>query len=290
MGWLTDMMRVLRFKTIFAALLSLALLILPAQAQELTKQQRADIRRFASNNSLFVLYHEVGHLLFHQLELPVLGREEDAADNVATWILLNKRTKEADRTLADAARGWIYSGVAYNSGGDESDYAAGHSLDKQRAYQIVCLMVGMDEKAFRPIADEYRIDTVRQDTCNWDYSTVNRSLLGLLGRERKTDVGTQVKVTYHEPLGMEAAADAFKSSGVFDEVADYVRRNYSLSMPVDFNARSCGEANAFYDPDTVQVIFCYELMQDYMELYTSNMEIDTPAPSTGKKKNKLGRS
>jgi hypothetical protein len=284
------MMRVLRFKTIFAALLSLALLILPAQAQELTKQQRADIRRFASNNSLFVLYHEVGHLLFHQLELPVLGREEDAADNVATWILLNKRTKEADRTLADAARGWIYSGVAYNSGGDESDYAAGHSLDKQRAYQIVCLMVGMDEKAFRPIADEYRIDTVRQDTCNWDYSTVNRSLLGLLGRERKTDVGTQVKVTYHEPLGMEAAADAFKSSGVFDEVADYVRRNYSLSMPVDFNARSCGEANAFYDPDTVQVIFCYELMQDYMELYTSNMEIDTPAPSTGKKKNKLGRS
>ena len=278
------MMRILKSKLAIAALLALALTGAGAHAQDLTKQQRAEIRRFASNNSLFVLYHEVGHLLFHQLELPVLGREEDAADNVATWILLNKRTKEADRTLADAARGWIYSGVAYNSGADESDYAAGHSLDKQRAYQIVCLMVGMDEKAFRPIADEYRIGAIRQDACNWDYSTVNRSLLGLLGREEKADTGTQVTVTYHNPEGMEAAADAFKSSGVFDEVADYVRRNYSLSMPVEFNARSCGEANAFYDPETVEVIFCYELMQDYMELFRSNMAAEVPQVPGGKTK------
>ena len=277
------MMRVSGLKLALAALLGLAGVALPTQAQDLTKQQRAEIRRFASNNSLFVLYHEVGHLLFHQLELPVLGREEDAADNVATWILLNKHTKEADRTLSDAARGWVYSGIAYKSGADESDYAAGHSLDKQRAYQIVCLMVGMDEKAFRPIADEYRMDSVRQDACNWDYGTVNRSLLGLLGREHKASTGTEVKVTYHDPHGLTAAADAFKSSGVFDQVADYVRRNYSLSVPVAFNARTCGEANAFYDPDTIQIIFCYELMEDYMELYTSNMQVDTGPSSTGGK-------
>lgn len=282
------MMRVQGLKLAFAVLLGLACVAVPAQAQDLTKKQKAEVRRFAANNSLFVLYHEVGHLLFHQLELPVLGREEDAADNVATWILLNKRTQDADRTLADAARGWIYSGVAYKSGSNESDYAAGHSFDKQRAYQIVCLMVGMDGKAFRPIADEYRIDTVRQDSCNWDYSTVNRSLLGLLGRESAASSGTKVTVTYHEPQAVEAAADAFKSSGVFDEVADYVRRNYSLSVPVAFNARSCGEANAFYDPDTVQVIFCYELMEDYMELFRSNM-MTNPATNTSGGKNKFGR-
>ncbi len=244
------------------------------------------MRRFAANNSLFVLYHEVGHLLFHQLELPVLGREEDAADNVATWILLNKRSEQADRTLADAARGWIYSGVAYKSGDDESDYATGHSLDKQRAYQIVCLMVGMDQKAFRPIADEYRIDTVRQGACNWDYSTVNRSLRALLSRDENADAGTEVTVTYHDPGRAAAAADAFESSGVFDEVADYVRRNYSLSVPVAFNARSCGEANAFYDPETVEIIFCYELMEDYMKLFRSNMQA---APSVNAGKNKLQR-
>jgi hypothetical protein len=280
------MMRVWGFRLAFAAMLGLICSALPAQADDFSKKQRAEMRRFAANNSLFVLYHEVGHLLFHQLELPVLGREEDAADNVATWILLNKRSEQADRTLADAARGWIYSGVAYKSGDSESDYATGHSLDKQRAYQIVCLMVGMDEKAFRAIADEYRIDAARQGACNWDYSTVNRSLRGLLNRGANARTGTEVTVTYHDPNGAEAAADAFESSGVFDEVADYVRRNYSLSVPVAFNARSCGEANAFYDPKTVEVIFCYELMEEYMKLSRDNLEA---ASGIGSGKNKIQR-
>ena len=147
--------------------------------------------------------------------------------------------------------------------------------------QIVCLMVGMDETAFRPIANEYRMDRDRQDSCHWDYDTVNRSLQGLLGgRGNKTGQGTEVTVTYHDVGGrLKAAADAFKSSGVFDQVADELRSNYSLREPVQFNAKRCGEANAFYDPETVEVIFCYELMQDYMELYRQSMPDEVaPAP------------
>jgi len=261
-----------------------------AQAQDLSKSQRAEIRRFSYNNSLFVLYHEVAHLLFDQMELPILGREEDAADNVATWTLLNKRTPAADKALADAAEGWLLSGAAYDSGGDESDFAANHSLDKQRAYQIVCLMVGSDDRAFRPIANEYRMESDRQDSCYWDYETVDRSIKGLLGtRGEKSGRGTTVTVTYHDAGGrLKAAADAFKSSGVFDQVADELRTNYSLSKPVAFNAQRCGEANAFYDPDTIEIIFCYELMQDYMDLYSANMPDETTtAPrqtGTGKQK------
>ena len=266
------MMRVPGLKLVVSAFLCLLCVAAAAQAQDFSKAQRAEIRRFAANNSLFVLYHEIGHLLFHQLELPILGREEDAADNVATWILLNKRTKEADLALAQAAEGWALSGIAYDSGGEDSDYAANHSLDKQRAYQIVCLMVGMDEKTFRPIANEYRITTDRQDSCNWDYGTINRSLLGLLGRDNKSGGGTEVTVTYHGAgRELQYAADAFKSSGVFDQVADELRNNYRLEKPVAFNARRCGEANAFYDPETVEVIFCYELMQDYMDLYSGSL-------------------
>ena len=278
------------------AALLLALLWIPeVAAQDLSKAQRAEQRRFAYNNSLFVLYHEVAHLLFHQLNLPILGREEDAADNMATWILLNKRTPEADKALADAANGWILSGIAYDSGGEESDFYDTHSLDKQRAFQIVCLMVGSDETAFRPIANEYRMERDRQESCYWDYETVDRSLQGLLGgRGNKNSDGTEVTVTYHQVGGrLKAAADAFKSSGVFDQVADELRRNYSLREPVEFNAQRCGEANAFYDPETVEVIFCYELMQDYMDLYASALpeeEVAEPAPrQTGVGKEKTSK-
>lgn len=266
------------FKRLFFVGL-IGLLALPgvAQAQDFSKQQRADIRRFAANNSLFVLYHEMGHLLFDRLELPVLGREEDAADNVATWTLLNQASDEAFTALSDAAHGWILSGIAYDSGGFESDYAAAHSLDKQRAYQIVCLMVGRDQSAYSEIAAQYDLDHDRRKSCQADYHTVDRSLTRLLAdtSASKKSRGTEVVVTYHDAGGsLKAAADAFRSSGIFDTVADEVRTRFSLRDTVRFNARRCGEANAFYDPETVEVIFCYELMQDYMDIYADSL---TPA-------------
>lgn len=275
-------------KLIFALALAAGLLAGAAQAADMSKQQRAEQRRFAYNNSLFVLYHEVGHLLFHQLELPVLGREEDAADNLATWTLLRLGTERAEQVLKDAAEGWVLSGLAYDSGGGEGDFAAAHSLDKQRAYQIVCLMIGMDDDAYRPIANEYRLDRDRQKSCQWDYDMVNRSLEGLLANSgSKKSRGTAVNVTYHDVGGrLKVAADAFKSSGVFDEVADELRSRYRLRETVQFNAKRCGEANAFYDPEMVEIIFCYELMQEYMDLYADSLAEETVSTPGGKQKNK----
>jgi hypothetical protein len=273
---------------ILAAILGLG----SVAAQPTSKAQRATINRFAANNSLFVLYHEIGHMLVHQLNLPVLGKEEDAADNMATWTLLRKGTPEADQALADAAYGWLLSGQAYNDTIEDEDLYGNHSLDRQRAFQIVCLMVGSNQSAFRPIANEYAIDDDRQGSCADDYYTINRSLEGLLGsRAGKNGHGTKVTVTYHDAGGqLKSAADAFRASGVFDQVAEEVRTKYSISTPLKFNAERCGEANAFYDPSNDEVIFCYELMQDYIDLYSADIPATDvaadPRPTgTGKSKN-----
>lgn len=245
-----------------------------ADARELTKKQRAEVSRFAANNSLFVIYHEVAHLLIHQLDLPVLGREEDAADNMATWTLLNQQTPESDQALADAAYGWLLSGIAYGSNLNDTDYYAAHSLDRQRAFQIVCLMVGSDDNDFKSIANDYAIDGDRQDSCRWDYRLVNRSFRTVLEfpSAAKRRPGTDVNVTYHYASGaLGEAADAFRDSGVFDQVADELRDNYNLPKPIIFNAKRCGESNAFYDPETVEIIFCYEMMQDFMDLYAKEI-------------------
>jgi hypothetical protein len=255
-----------------AVVMSLLLMVgSAAQAQPLSEaERRARVIEFAANNSLFVLYHEMAHLLVHQLGLPVLGREEDAADNMATWTLLNQGTPHAEAVLADAARGWLLSGLVYGAKLDDTDFYDNHSLDRQRAFGIVCLMVGSDARAFAPIANAYAIDPGRQSTCPDDYRLVNRSLSKLLaGRDGKKSK-TQVTVSYQTISGrLKGAADAFKDSGVFEQVADELRGHYSLSKPVQLNAKRCGEANAFYDPQTHEIIFCYEMMQDYMQLYTS---------------------
>jgi hypothetical protein len=263
---------------LFGALLGLsALLPMAATAQDMTgydKQTRNSVIRFAANNSQFVLYHEVGHLLIDQLELPVLGREEDAADNMATWMLLRDQTPESEVALADAARGWELTGLAYGSGRHVEDLAASHSLDQQRAYQIVCMMVGSNKHTFRPIANQYAMARERQESCFWDFELMDRSISSVL-RDHMGE-GTEVNVVYHDAGGnLRFAADAFRASGVFDAVAQNLRDSFRLPKAVKFNARRCGEANAFYDRDTLEVIFCYELMKELMELNLA----DLPAPS-----------
>ena len=250
------------------AALFLTLLAFPAAGQDLSdlsKQERAETLRFAINNSLFTLYHEVAHLLIDKLALPVLGKEEDAADNIATWILLRKNTPAANKTLEDAADGWVLTGERYDDYFAGADYASGYSPDRHRAMQIICLMVGADRTAFRTIANAYDIPSERQHTCLFDYELVNRSLDTVIEGGKS---GTTVNVTCHDggtPLRL--AERALRGSGIFDDVAEELRQGYRLDGRVRFTARRCGESNAFYDPATTEIIFCYELMQDFMQLH-----------------------
>jgi hypothetical protein len=257
-----------------AALAILPISAVPA-AQTLTPRQQQQAEEWAANNVEFVLFHEIGHLLIDQLDMPVLGREEDAADNMATWTLLSLGTNDAEQTLRDAARGWLLSGIAYGANLDDTDYYDAHSLDRQRAFNIVCLMVGSNQTHFQAVATEYGIDEARQESCYFDHQTIDRSLTALLEGQRgqaANSRGTQVEVIYQQASGrLQDAAEAFKRSGVFENVANELRTHYHLSHHVTFRARRCGEANAYYDPELVEITMCYELMEDYLTLITNDM-------------------
>jgi len=64
---------------------------------------------FTTGNMLFVLLHEAAHGLISDLGLPVLGREEDAADAFATVTMLEMKTEFTHRTLVNAAKSWMIS-------------------------------------------------------------------------------------------------------------------------------------------------------------------------------------
>lgn len=276
-----------------ARLFLLALLVLfsatcPAfAARNLTDGQKQEAQLWAANNSLFTLYHEVTHLLIDKLGLPVLGREEDAADAVATYRLLAAHDRARDRAIEDAAYGWLLYGRLYGDKLADSDFYNEHSLDKQRAYQIVCYMVGSDAEAFRDIAKKFQIDADRQESCSYDWRRLRASVESLLAPyEEKNHGRTDVRVVYDTaPSRMRSAAEAFRRSGVFEQVAREVERGYPLRDTVTFRAKSCGEPNAFYDSDAVEVIFCYELMDDFLSIIADDMPELRAAPSTG-----LGRA
>ena len=262
-------------KTIVAALaasLWLGLMAGGAAAEDSEDDILAAAMAFAMHDAAFTMYHEIGHMLVGELELPVLGKEEDAVDALATiWLLEFDESEDSYDALIDAADGWYFNAVnSTGSGVDEFSYYSDHSLDIQRAYAMVCMMVGKDADIFGDTADAYEIDPDQQDSCSDIYDQTFTSWMRLLephltGEDETSDI----EVIYEDAGDYEEYAEALKQYGIMEYAAGAVAASFALPGPVTFRATQCGEANAFYDPTEREVIYCYEMAEHmvYMYLY-----------------------
>src|SRR3546814_15326340 len=80
-----------------------------------------DLAVFVLGNTIFTLFHELGHALVDKLEIPVLGREEDAVDALAVLLMLpDEEDAVADEMVMAAADG---HGMAYEQSGEEDGEA-----------------------------------------------------------------------------------------------------------------------------------------------------------------------
>lgn len=126
----------------------------------------------------FILVHEFGHVFVDIFDLPVLGKEEDAADAVAT-VFLTRQVKNGDEYAFDAARFFdALSGRQRHLA--PSDYFDEHSLDKQRAYSIVCLIAGSSNADYKAVSRLGILSEARQSRCPAEYKQKVTSVEGLL--------------------------------------------------------------------------------------------------------------
>ncbi len=92
--------------------------------------------------SLFFFYHESGHMLIHELNLPVVGKEEDVADQFSAFFLL-MNDSSADKSdsgeiLMSAAKLFALEKNLASEQGLQDE----HALDRQRFYNLVCMLYG----------------------------------------------------------------------------------------------------------------------------------------------------
>ena len=119
-----------------------------------------------------VSLHEVAHALFDMLELPVLGREEDAADQVAAYIMLQVGELEARRLIIGTA--YAYKTDEKRSGPCRpvEDYASEHSTPAQRGFNLLCIAYGADSKLFADIVSRGYLPKARAEYCDEEYEQV----------------------------------------------------------------------------------------------------------------------
>jgi hypothetical protein len=133
---------------------------------------------------MFWTLHETGHAAFDIFQVPLFGREEDAADLFAAYIMLHFGK--------DQARRWI-EGAAYTSDEFMADvpwgknYASVHGLAQQRFYNLICLAYGADpvtfadvtqnvtnmmaQKGVLPRQQQGVLPKQRADNCTYEFQT-----------------------------------------------------------------------------------------------------------------------
>lgn len=256
-------------RSVAIVLMYLLALASPAVAQKDKGPQR-DAMEFAMHDASFTMYHEIGHMLVDLFELPVLGKEEDAVDALATiWLLTDDSDDDSWNALIDAAAGWYYNAAkSTGSGIDDFSYSSDHSLDIQRAYAMVCMMVGAVPDVFGDTADNYEISEDRQEDCAFTYGKAADGWRKLLQPYAVTkERGAEIDVVYEDAGKYEAYARVLRKRGILEHAAALVTKQFVLPKHVTFRATQCGEPNAFYDPNSDEVLYCYELAENMFSLY-----------------------
>ena len=225
---------------------------------------------FVIGNMLFVGFHEMGHALADQFHLPTLGRAEDAADSFATIALLDVGSEFSINVLVQAARGLFLSDRRDRKQREEFDFSEAHGFDKQRAYQIICLMVGSDQEQFKELADWVRMPRDRQRTCANDYEDAKYAWHSLLESHRHADRESTatIEVAYEAGEGhLERYARSFQSVALLEALSDYASSRYALPHAIKMVMASCGDANAAWVSSANTETLCYELADDFFDLY-----------------------
>lgn len=127
-----------------------------------------------------VFLHEAGHALFDQLHIPILGQEEDAADQFAAFVMVHLSPPVARDAVAGVA--WMYAQEAKDAKIGQDSLANVHGLAGQRYYNTLCLAYGAKPDVFKDLIERKLLPEGRAETCEDEYRQVAFAIQTLMSR------------------------------------------------------------------------------------------------------------
>jgi hypothetical protein len=125
-----------------------------------------------------VLLHELAHAVFDTLKIPVLGREEDAADQIAAFVLLQFGKDVARRMITGSAL--LYSRLAQTQQVSKNDFSDVHGLAAQRFYNLLCIGYGWDHDLFNDFVQKGYLPRERASGCTGEYEQILHAYRALI--------------------------------------------------------------------------------------------------------------
>lgn len=131
--------------------------------------------------TLFIFFHELGHALIHELDLPITGREEDAVDQLATLLLINGGPDGVQAARDGAA---FFARLAERRGGAGSFWGE-HSLEEQRFFNVLCWVYGSDPASHADLVKQGALPAARAERCPEEWARLQSAWSALLAPYEK---------------------------------------------------------------------------------------------------------
>lgn len=109
--------------------------------------------------------HQVSLAIFDVLDMPVWGRESDAADRLTAFIMMQFGRQVALKVLIGAALYFDTTDRAWT--GD--DFASVDSPEAQRLFNFLCIAYGADPAAFKFLLDQNLLPVARARRCTLEF-------------------------------------------------------------------------------------------------------------------------
>jgi hypothetical protein len=143
-----------------------------------------------------VFLHEAGHAVLQLLDLPLLAREEDAADYIATFLMLEFSEADARRLILGAA---IITGTDAKKEQEENpnlaELADVHSLPAVRYFNRWCMAYGKDPVLYGDAISLGHLTPQRAKHCKYEYSYIGDAYKRLIRPYIDQDLAKEVRAS-----------------------------------------------------------------------------------------------
>ncbi|WP_036551035.1 DUF4344 domain-containing metallopeptidase [Neptunomonas japonica] len=138
---------------------------------------------------MHTLFHELAHALIFMHELPIVGKEEDAADSLASVLLIELFNEGQEIAISTADLFNLESTDSETF--EEDDFWDEHSLDVQRYYSTLCHVYGSNPEEYAHIAEDADFSEDRTELCIEEYNSLSHSWFTLLAPYTHDDQASQ---------------------------------------------------------------------------------------------------
>jgi len=262
---------------------------------ELTQNDIDEIYEFATNASMGIIFHEIGHLIVDEFNVPIFNNEEDVADSFMAWSLIQipdeyasyedyeYYAEEPHKVIKGISDYYYYLTLLGKDTsqvyGKDSEYAI-HSTDNKRFFNIACFMKGSNPEVFDTYITKRGLDYILEDQCDYNYALMSDAWWDVFKGSAQGEEYEFWEVyveNYVQKIFLNFQDTNVNIHQYFEEYAKptilyflqnviaqvKLREDYTLSFEY------CdGDINAYYISTQNKILFCYELVEEFMNIKT----------------------